>query len=64
MSNKITRRDFMCTSTGMLQTGRYPMHTGIVMNWINTNLREYCIAEEGVLFTHAYCAAPSKRSAV
>lgn len=36
----------LCTPyRGMLQTGRYPSHTGIMMNWINPNPDEYCIAE-------------------
>lgn len=36
----------VCTPyRGMLQTGRYPTHTGVVANWINMNPREYSIAE-------------------
>jgi arylsulfatase A-like enzyme len=35
----------VCTPfRGMLQTGRYPTHTGIVLNWIEANPNQRCIA--------------------
>lgn len=35
----------LCTPyRGMMQTGRYPTHSGIVLNWVNVNLNQRCIA--------------------
>lgn len=36
----------VCTPyRGMLMTGRWPTHSGIVLNWVESNPAEYCIAE-------------------
>ena len=36
----------VCTPyRGMVMTGRWPTHTGIVLNWVDSNPAEYCIAE-------------------
>ena len=28
----------------MLQTGRFPTHSGVVLNWVETNPNQRCIA--------------------
>jgi len=45
-SNGISTCPICTPYRGMVQTGRYPTHTGIVLNWVNINPRERCIAEE------------------
>ncbi|UCD28639.1 MAG: sulfatase, partial [Planctomycetota bacterium] len=43
--NNATSTCPLCTPfRGMLQTGRYPTHSGLVINWVETNTSQRCLA--------------------